>query len=180
MWRIRAQRSKEVLHLQTNERRFPAHTWGPRRVWGSPSIWIWKHSNFRVRTVSECLLDAGLICSSIQNSSAGPRVREWGILATMATAARLSEVCMEMRSRKRKEARRRKTLANTRVSLPESANIPTWCGSLCPPSVGGQKRAGVVHLHAYTRTHTHTLWDVQVTEDAEPTWASCISVNDDS
>lgn len=38
LWRIRTQRSKEVLHLQTNYRRFPANTWGPERVWGPYSI----------------------------------------------------------------------------------------------------------------------------------------------
>lgn len=95
--------------------------------------------------------DARLICPSIQIPLLVPSL--WmRHSATMATAARLSEVCIEMRSRKWKEASR-KTLANTRFSLPDSANIPTWCGSLCPPSVGGQTRAGVAHLHA----HTHTL-----------------------
>lgn len=124
--------------------------------------------------VSECPLDARLICSSIQIPLLVPSL--WmRHSATMATAARLSEVCIEMRSRKWKEARR-KTLTNTRFSLPESANIPTWCGSLCPSSVGGQTFAGVAHLHA----HTHTLRAVLSHKDAAPTLTSCVSVKDDS
>lgn len=73
--------------------------------------------------------------------------------ATMATAARLSEACIEMRSRKWKEARR-KTLTNALFSLPRSANVPTWCGEPLP-SLGGR-----THAHragALPRTHRHTL-----------------------
>lgn len=131
------------------------HTPGaPHRVWGSYSIGIWKHSNFRVRTVSECLLDAGLICSSIQNSSAGPECVNEAFCNHGDRSAPLWSPHRNEKQKKKRGEEEKDTREHSRLSPGERKHSHVMRESL--PSLGGRTKARRGGAPPRTRTHTHT------------------------
>lgn len=137
-WRIKAQGSKR---LKGDSLQAPA----AQSVSERHIPFYQQHSNF------QRLLNARLICSSIQIPLLVPSVwRRHSV--TMATAALLSELRIEKRKWKDSggEAHEHSSLAQT---FPRDAKF-------CPPSVGGQSRAGEAHLHAHTgsRRRTELQW----------------------
>lgn len=173
LWRMRAQRSKEVLHLQTNYRRFPAKTWGPEHVWGSYSI----SDNIKYLSYNGQWMPprckANLLIYS--NSPAGPESVNEAFCNHGDRSAPLWSLHRNEKQ-KMKRGEEKDTHQHSFLSPGERKHSHVMRESL--PFLGG--RTNVRRGGAPPRTHTHTLRAVLSHKDAAPTLTSCVSVKDDS
>ena len=152
-------RSKEELHLQTNNRRFPAITWGPGHVWGSYStsdnIRSFNYNGQWMRPRCK----ATLLVSS--NSFAGPEsVNEafcnHGDRSAPLWSLHRNEKQKMKRGEGKKDSRTLVSLSRRAQTFPRDAGVsalPRWADTRAQ----GWR----------TSTHTHSA-PTQVTEDAAP------------